>query len=213
MALVSAIIFGAGSAIGEEKEVSLHAGVKPGMGILEVVQTEADAGNKLVNASPNAGGKEVTADNAESIELPFNRLYYYGKVAGGDSDSHANFFFNDERILTKVEYFIRSSKGKARKLYNQIEEALRNNYGKPDTTAAARKKLDLGSDVSKVSSYRNIASIGDYSQWIVTQPDGSKVLIEHVFQQASSNKEFNFVNYVLLDTDVETEADRMEKDL
>ena len=198
---------------GDGTEVKLHAGVKLGMGIREVVQVETDAGNIVYNASPNAKGVKVSPDEAETVKLPWGMLYYYGKLAGGDKDSHANYGFDDTRKLTKVQYFIHSSKNDAKKLYDQIEDALKEKYGEPGASAKTKTKLDAGSDVSKVASYKDITKIADYSQWMIRQPDGSMILIEHIYQASSTNGEFNFMNYVLIPSDNGSETPNLGDDL
>jgi len=207
------LLLGAVSAFGEETEVTLHAGVKLGMGIREVVQAETDAGNTVYNASPNAKGVRVSPEEAESVSLPWGMLYYYGKVAGGDADSHANYSFNEDRVLTKVQYFIRSSKKERKKLYDQIEDTLAKKYGKPGASAATRTKLVSDGELSKVASYVDIRRIADYSQWIVEQPDGTRILIEHIFQDSSTNGEYNFMNYVIIDSDSDSGSSSLEDDL
>lgn len=199
---------------GEATEVSLHGGVKLGMGIREVVQTETDAGNVIYNASPNAKGIKVSPDQAETVKLPWGMLYYYGKLAGGDKDSHANYKFTDARILNRVEYYIHSgSKKDGEKLFGKIEETLKEKYGEPGASAAAKKKMDVDAEFSKVSSYKDITRIADYSQWLIKQPDGSAILIEHIFQGSSTNGEFNFMNYVILEGNSGSGSDSLGDDL
>ena len=199
---------------GKGSEVSLHAGVKLGMGIREVVQAETDAGNTVYNASPNAKGIKVSPDKADTVQLPWGMLYYYGKLAGGDKNSHAAYKFNDARILTSVQYFIHSSSKKdGKKLYDQIEETLKGKYGEPGASAASKTKLDAGKELSKVASYRDITRIADYSQWLVRQPDGSAILIEHIFQSSSTNGEYNFMNYVIHVESNESQSGSLEDDL
>ncbi len=179
--------------------LSLHAGVQLGMTIREVVQAEVDAGNTVVNKDPKAGGIAISPDEAETVNLSFGMLYYYGELAGGNKKSHANYKFDGQRILNAVNYFINSSKNDGRKLYDQIEKLLKEKYGEPSTSAATKTRLDVSAEVSKVSSYKDMARIADFSQWIVNQTDGISILIEHVYQASSSNGEYNFVNYAILD--------------
>lgn len=187
----------------KKDNLSLHAGVQLGMGIREVAEKEAAAGNELINKSKKYGGKTVTVQNAETVDLPYGMLYYEGKVAGGDGQSHANFSFSEgSRILTALQYYIHSAEKDSKKMSEKIVTMLKDKYGDPIASKTNKKMLDVDKSVSEVVSAQDVTLIDDYSQWLIELEGGSKVLIEYIYKTKPILKGmYNTVKYVLLDHD------------
>ena len=190
-------------------DIKLHSGVRLGMTAQQLVQCETDAGCELLNAAETVGGIAVTPQTANTVSLPYGQLCYYGPVGGGDKDSHANSSLgNDDRILYRVQYFIRCDADKQQSTYDRIEASLKKNYGEATTTAAQKKVWEESylevpyssfyrGYLSEIAEYDNVSRIADYSQWVIEGSDGSVILIEHVYQASSTNREYNLVNYAL----------------
>ena len=94
---------------------------------------------------------------------------------------------------------------------------MRDKYGEPVASSSTKTILDLNKDISEVTYknnlHKDITKIGDYSQWIVKQADGSIILIEHIYQGNTTNSEYNYVNYVFVDFTVGTESYNPADDL
>ena len=189
-------------------DFSLHSGVKLGSGIGEVVQKETDAGCTLMTTLTKEA-KKATPQNAETLELPYDKLYFTGPVAGSDSDSHINYSFTtNTKSLYRAQYFLRSSSNTKEESYNAFHEKLVKIYGDPVGTAKDGTLWEYTyNDVSynefkplsNIASYVKLSSLEDYSQWVLTGSDGSVILIEHLFQSSSTNREFNLINYAYYD--------------
>lgn len=189
-------------------DFSLHSGVKLGSGIRDVVQRETDAGCVL-KTSMTKDAKKATSQNAETLELPYNMLYFTGPVAGGDSDSHINYSFTtNTKTLYRAQYYLRSDSNAKEESYKAFHDKLVKIYGTPVGTAKDGTLWEYTYNdvsynefkpISNIASYVKLSNLADYSQWVLTGSDGSVILIEHLFQNFSTNREYNLINYAYYD--------------
>lgn len=189
-------------------DFALHSGVKLGSKIADVVDKETRAGCILLTSLTNSAQK-ATVSNVAKLNLPYDSLYYKGPVAGGDDDSRICYKFTQyDKMLYCTHYILRTAGMEKEESYKTFHDKLVKVYGEPVGTAKDNtlweytyNKVGYNDQkpVSKIASYVNVSNLADYSQWVLTGSDGSVILIEHIFQNLSSNGEYNLINYAYYD--------------
>ena len=193
-----ALIVSYAAASGEEV-FTLHNGTTFGMTMNEVKETELRAG--------------VTVDEPDGGVA---RLEWKGKIAGQEFAHLTYYFDNEAKLLDELWYSFDYIAG-----YDTINTGLIKKYGEPDFTEISgecygwsvgkgffNKIHSVQVNHTEETAFGNsVYSDADYSQWLITQSDGSSILISHfkfVMNNAKRNiinREEHYVIYELLDAE------------
>ena len=195
-------------------EVKLHSGVQIGMGIREIVQCETEAGNELSNNHHIM----ITAENAETVELPDYCMIYQGSVAGGNENSVIYYYLKSEdRSLYCINYYIGSKDDERWKTYERLEASLTGIYGPPSLTAPNQELLYPSSMIVPYARDQNLLSMlaksqyltnyEDYTQRILLGNDGSILLIEHALNPHMLKGNYNIIQYSVYNASLFSDSD------
>ena len=196
----------------------LHNGITFGMSRSEVKKIEGDEGFTTEDVEDKTyGSKNYGKPDPKYLNV-------YGRIAGID-DSRILYYFDDSKLFFCRYFFSDGATNKSNEVvaadYVMISNALIEKYGEPEYTKKNGYKLYFGGhyknqlvtgldEVEFDKKCGDFSELADYEQWLLKQPDGSYVLIDHYILVSSIN--LHVVGYVTLPAEVVDKDEEEEEE-